>query len=101
MGAWLSQKGVRVEERDFFRDPFTEEEFRALLAGRPVAEFFAWRSPSFRRLGLDREALDDETLISLMVQEPRLIRRPLVQAGDRLVAGADMEALEGLLAESG
>ena len=34
-----------------------------------------------------RDSLDDDGLLRLMLQEPRLIRRPLVMLGDRLVIG--------------
>ena len=33
-----------------------------------------------------------------MLQEPRLIRRPLVQVGDRVIVGVDKKALEELSA---
>ena len=70
---------------------------RELLEGRPAAELFSWRSESFRALGLAPEGLDDEELLRLMLREPRLIRRPLVQVGGRLIAGADWKALEEAL----
>ena len=38
--------------------------------------------------------LDDDRMLELMVQEPRLIRRPLVSAEGRLVIGASQKALE-------
>ena len=81
MRALLSEKGVEPEERDFFQDRFSEEELRRLLGDRLPAEFFSWNSPSFKKLGINREGLSDERLISLMVEEPRLIRRPLIQVG--------------------
>ena len=94
MRASLSQRGVELAERDFFRDRFTQEELRELLVKRPPSELFSWKSPSFKALGLEAEQRNDDDLIRLMLQEPRLIRRPLVRVGDRLIIGADKKALE-------
>ena len=97
MRAWLLQEGVELEERDFFKDRFTEGELRALLGERPVSEFFSWKSPSFRKLGLDRGSLTDDQLISMMLDEPRLIRRPLVKIDGKLIDGRDRSALSDVL----
>ena len=97
----LSQKGLSIEERDFFKAPFSEAEIRGLLIGRTPSDIFSWRSPSFKALGLRKDAasgLSDDELVRLMLQEPRLIRRPMVQIGNELIIGADPKKLEGALA---
>ena len=93
MKASLSQDGVELDERDFFKDGFTEAELRALLGDTPPADVFSWRSPSARRLGLDRDTVTADELIRLMLDEPRLIRRPLIQVGDRVIVGTDKKAM--------
>ncbi len=93
----LSQKGVSLEERDFFKEPFTEAELRGLLGGRAPSDIFSWRSPSFKALGLDAGTLNDDDLVRLMLKEPRLIRRPLVRVGDELVIGTGKGWLERAL----
>ena len=97
MRAWLLENDIEVEERDFFKDRFDADELRCLLSGVRVADAFAWNSPSFKDLGLSAAALDDDRLLELMVQEPRLIRRPLVSVEGRLVIGASQKALEEAL----
>lgn len=82
-----------MSERDFFKDGFTEGELRALLGDTPPAEVFSWRSPSARKLGLDRDGASADELIRLMAGEPRLIRRPLIRAGGRLIVGTDKRAM--------
>ena len=90
----LSQEGVEVEERDFFKDPFDEAELRALLGDDSPRDIFSWRSPSVKKMGLDRDALSDDDLVRLMVEEPRLVRRPLLEIGGRLVVGTAKNAAE-------
>ena len=84
---------MNFEERDFFKDEFSEEELRELLGDTPPSDIFSWRSPSARTLKLDREIVSADELIRLMVEQPRLIRRPLIRTGERLFAGTDKEAM--------
>ena len=93
MKASLSQDGVELNERDFFKDSFTEEELRDLLGDTPPADVFSWRSPSARKLGLDKDTVSPDELVSLMVDEPRLIRRPLIQVEGQLIVGTDKKAM--------
>jgi len=58
---------------------------------------FNFRSPSFKKGGVDRNKLGDSDLIKLMLQEPRLIRRPLVRIGEDVYFGADSRVLAELL----
>ena len=88
--------GIELEERDFFRDPFSEEELRDLLGGRSPSEFFAWKSPSFKALGRATDSFGEDELLQLMLKEPRLIRRPITVAGDRVIVGANKKALAEL-----
>ena len=87
---------MELDERDFFQDPFSEEELRRLIGDRSPSEVFSWNSPSFKKLGLNRDDLGDDRLVELMMGEPRLIRRPLVRVGDELIIGVDRKALERL-----
>lgn len=94
MKASLSQAGIALEERDFFKDGFTEDELRELLGDTPPADVFSWRSPSARKLALDRATASPDDLLRLMASEPRLIRRPLIRAPDgSLIVGADKRAM--------
>ncbi|UCD08331.1 MAG: hypothetical protein JSU79_08215 [Dehalococcoidales bacterium] len=68
-----------------------------LLQGKPATEMFNFRSPSFKKLGLDRNKLRDTELINLMIEEPRLVRRPVVRIGNDVYFGADKSILEGVL----
>ena len=98
MKAELSQAGIEYDERDFFAEPFTADELWDIIGTRPVSDFFSWRSPSFRKMGLNRDDLSDDKLLLLMVEEPRLIRRPLILTGEGgLIVGTDKKAMADLV----
>ena len=95
----LLQNGISLEERDFFKEPFTEEEIRDLAQDVGIPQIFARRSPSLKQLGLADQELTDDKMLELMLQEPRLLRRPLVNLGGKLLVGANLKAVEAALAE--
>ena len=88
---------MEINERDFFRSPFSKAEILNLLGNRPASEMFNFKSPSFKQLGLEKEKLDNEDLIGLMLKEPRLIRRPVVRIGSGVYFSANQSILEKLL----
>ena len=68
-----------------------------LLQDKPATEMFNFRSPSFKKLGLEREKLSDSELIDLMLKEPRLVRRPVVRINNNVYFSADKTILERVL----
>ena len=88
---------MEINERDFFKDTFNRAEIEELLQGKPASEMFNFRSPSFKKLGLERDKLSDNELIDLMLKEPRLVRRPVVRIDGEVYFGADKSVLEGLI----
>ena len=88
-----------MEERDFFKDTLIEQEIRELAKDVGVAQIFAKRSPSLKQMGLADQELSDEKMLELMLQEPRLIRRPLVNLEGQLLVGANLKTIEAALSE--
>ena len=89
-----------MEERDFFKDTLTEQEIRELAKDVGVAQIFAKRSPSLKQMGLADHELSDEKMLELMLQEPRLVRRPLVNLEGQLLVGANLKTIEAALSEA-
>ena len=94
----LLQNGVQVQERDYFKDPFSGQELTALASSVGISQIFASRSPSLKKMGLAGKDLSEGEMLALMLKEPRLVRRPLVRLGDRLLVGANLKAVQAALA---
>jgi arsenate reductase len=88
---------VEINDRDFFKDAFTRAEIEELLQEKPASEMFNFRSPSFKKLGMERDKLNDNELIELMLKEPRLVRRPVARIDGKVYFGADTSVLEGII----
>ena len=91
------QNGLAVRERDFFKNPLSKLEMDNLLKGRSAFDMFNFRSPSFKKLKVDREKLSETDLVALMLAQPRLIRRPVVKIGSNVHFGASAKTLADLL----
>ena len=66
-----------------------------------IENIFARRSPSLKKMGLADKELSDDEMIKLMLQEPKLVRRPLLRVGGKLLVGAGNAAVEEAIAEAG
>ena len=88
---------MEINERDFFKNPFNHFEIEELLQGKSASAMFNFRSPSFKKLGLVREKLSDKELIDLMLNEPRLVSRPVVRINGNVYFSADKSVLENLI----
>lgn len=59
-----------------------------------VDEMFSWRSPSAKSVRQRRGKISDDELIDLMLEEPRLIRRPILITGKKVLFGFDADEYE-------
>lgn len=95
----LKESGVEYERREFFKDRFTREELRSLLQSVNLtpADVFSSRSRVYKDRNLGEAGLDEEQRLDLMVEEPTLLRRPIVISGDCVVVGHDETRLRELI----
>jgi hypothetical protein len=93
----LARAGHTVVARSLLTEPWTSERLQAFFAGTPVAKWFNPASPRVKSGEIDCAALDATTAISLMLADPLLIRRPLVEADGQRCAGFDSEPIPSLL----
>ena len=97
------QNDLVLQERDYFKEPFSEKEIReivALLRTREggIDQIFARRSPSLKQMGLAGQELSEDEMVSLMLKEPKLVRRPLIRVGDQVFAGGSGPVLDSVVA---
>lgn len=93
--AWLDERQVAYERRDYFRNRFSKEELASILssAGLTPQEVLSRRARAYKELVGDSDLTDDQ-LLDLMIDEPTLLRRPLVISGQHAVIGFDRKGLE-------
>ncbi|MGC4107089.1 MAG: arsenate reductase family protein [Thermomicrobiales bacterium] len=96
----LKDSGVEFESCDYFRNRFTRDELKDVLtrAGLTPREILSVRSKVYKARSAEIDALDDDALLDLMLEEPTLLRRPLVIKDGAVVVGHNTGALADLIA---
>ena len=96
----LTERGVDFDTVEHHVEGISEERLRELLAkgGLRPGDVLRTREPLVAELGLDRDPPPpDDEVITLMVEHPVLIQRPLVERGDRVVLARPVERVLELL----
>jgi regulatory protein spx len=95
---WLTSNAIDFEERHIFRETPTTQEIIDLLSmtTNGVDEILATRSQKYKALGVEIEDLSLSEVVQLISEEPKLLRRPLLTDGKKLVVGYDPEGLRSL-----
>jgi len=77
--ALLRSLGLRLDVRDLPGTPWTESQLRPFLTGKAVPEWFNPSAPKVKSGEIDIHALDESQALALLLAEPLLICRPLLQ----------------------
>ncbi|WP_416669622.1 ArsC/Spx/MgsR family protein [Egbenema bharatensis] len=91
--ALLKAAGHTVEPRNLLTEAWTVETLHLFFADLPVAEWLNPTAPRVKSGEIIPDQLDAEMALLLMVDDPLLIRRPLMQVGDRRVVGFNQDEI--------
>jgi nitrogenase-associated protein len=99
--ALLISSGHDVEVRNLLTATWTPATLRPFFGTKPMSEWFNPSSPRIKAGSIHPDKLHEHAVLVMMIEDPLLIRRPLMQVGDRREAGfdqADVDAWIGLRA---
>lgn len=94
---WLQAAGHQLEVRNLLTEPWTRSRLLGYFGERPVAEWFNRAAPRVKSGEIVPESLDAFAALDLMLGDPLLIRRPLIEAEGRCEAGFDVERIDAWL----
>jgi nitrogenase-associated protein len=95
--ALLAAAGYEVIARNLLTEKWTAARLRQFFGDRPVAEWLNRSAPEIKSGEIVPEQLDSQTALQLMIDKPLLIRRPLMQVGERCEVGFEMDQIEAWL----
>ena len=99
MDRFLRERGVDFKKVNYYLEPISKKKLTELTRkmGIKPRDLLRKSEPIYRELGLAKAELSDAELISLMVEHPDLLQRPIIERGDRAVLGRPTENVEELL----
>jgi Spx/MgsR family transcriptional regulator len=81
--AWLDARGVEYRFHDYKKQGLDEERLRAWVAELGWEELINRRGTTWRKLPDPvREGMDSEAAVGVMLENPSIIRRPLLDTGE-------------------
>ena len=96
--AWLDAHGIAYDFHDYKGAGIDAPRLRAWAGELGWERLLNRAGTTFRKLPeADKEGLDESKAIALMLARPAMIRRPVLDLGDRRVVGFDARAYEDAL----
>jgi len=97
--AALVESGVDFDAVDYYVDPIPKKKLLDLLRKMrlPPRALLRTKEPVYKTLRLAERDLTDDEIVDLMVKNPDLIQRPIVEKGARAILARPAERLKEIL----
>ena len=96
--AWLDANGVAYRFHDYKKEGANGALLRRWIDRLGWEKMLNRAGTTFRNLpDPDKSGIDADKAASLMEEQPSMIRRPVLEAGDRLIVGFDPREYQSLL----
>jgi len=97
--AALKESGVDFEAVNYYLDPIPAKKLKGLLQkmGLKASELLRRNEEAYKKLNLAEKNLSEDEVLNLMVKNPDLIQRPIVEKGARAILARPAERLREIL----
>lgn len=98
MAKLFRENNIEFEQVNYFVAPLTEEKLRELLKKANLSAFDAVRKNEavYKESNIS-EIKDEDKLIKIIVENPQLLQRPIVEVGSRAVLARPVEKVFEIL----
>jgi arsenate reductase len=95
----LKESGADFDAVDYYIDPIPKHKLEELLRKLHMSprDLLRTKEPIYKTLKLGERELSDRELVDLMVKNPDLIQRPIVEKGSRAILARPAERLKDIL----
>lgn len=95
---WLDQNGVAFDFHDYKKAGIDEASLRRWVAEHGWQTVLNRAGTTFRALPeADKVDIDDDRAVALMLAQPSMIKRPVLDLGDRRIVGFKPEVYQAAL----
>lgn len=94
----LEANGVDFNKVNYFIEPFTKTKLKSLLKkmGMKPSELLRSKEKEYKELDLKNRKYSEEEILNLMIENPNLVQRPIVERGDKAILARPPERIEEL-----
>ncbi len=90
---FLEEHGVKVVERDITQKPLTKKELGAVLGYLNPKHYLDTTSAAFKKKKLDKQIPARSELLEIIIENPDLLRNPIIRSGRLLTFGNNRQQL--------
>lgn len=90
---WLAASGHTVLAKSLLTEKWTSERLRPFFGTLPVAQWFNPSAPRIKSGEVNPAALEAQAALDMMIADPLLIRRPLMEVAGEFRVGFDPVAV--------
>lgn len=84
----------QVIPKSILTEAWTEQTLRPFFGNLPIKDWFNYSAPDIKYGEVDPTQQTETQALALMINQPLLIRRPLMHIDDVFIAGFDQELLD-------
>jgi len=90
---WLKSNDLNFEFHDYKKEGITKEKLQEWSKEFGWEKLVNKKGTTWRALGPEQQQkiINESSAIDLMVEKPSIIKRPVIELGDKLVVGFDEE----------
>ena len=95
----VAASGIPYTAVNYYETPFTKARLKELLskAGLRPRDVVRAKEDVYKELKIAQRRLSDDELLELMVRNPDLIQRPIVEKGDKALLARPAETIKSFL----
>ena len=93
----LTEAGHEVIAKNLLTEPWQAKQLRLFFGDLAAVDWFNANAPAVKYGEIEPEKLSEAEALAVMVENPLLIRRPLMQVGDERRVGFDAEKVNAWL----
>jgi len=97
--AWLEEHQIDYIERNILSHPLTIDEIKSILrmTEEGTSEIISTNSKAYQDLNVDIETLPLNQLYKLIMEHPKMVRRPIIMDEKRLQVGYNEDEIRSFL----
>jgi arsenate reductase len=95
----LKDSGKPFKAINYYETPFSKAQLKTLLkkAGLSPKDILRTKEDIYKDLGLAKKTLSDDEWLDVLLANPDLIQRPLVEKGEKVILARPAESVKELL----
>lgn len=99
---WFQENNIPFEERNIMAEPLTRDEIKEILrlTDNGTEEIISTRSKAFQQLKPDLENISLQDLLTLIENNPGILKRPIMLDDKRLQVGYNEDEIRRFLPRS-